>query len=291
MLYDCLTFSIILMFIVAQEVDCMQQEADYVIDAFLLLCLAYLWATQLSHLRSRDTYAYVAIICCIKMSFFADQSSSLNFTTDDTLSEMRAMLKSTPLFNVTAPLIGMIILENKINRHHNFGLFNKLMTHSITFALFYYYFVLYTQQPKILASQTEHSLALEAEYGQKLKMVGNCIYAAIIFCCMVSFLYFKMIKNKTWENISVRNGLLIAKAAMLVTGTSGPLVYFCLIMQLYNFSLICNHRRDSKPGATFPIQIFFVYFTMQQYFFRSNHRERFSSLKVGKVCPGGVFCG
>jgi hypothetical protein len=189
------------MFIVAQEVDCMQQEADYVIDAFLLLCLAYLWATQLSHLRSRDTYAYVAIICCIKMSFFADQSSSLNFTTDDTLSEMRAMLKSTPLFNVTAPLIGMIILENKINRHHNFGLFNKLMTHSITFALFYYYFVLYTQQPKILASQTEHSLALEAEYGQKLKMVGNCIYAAIIFCCMVSFLYFKMIKNNITHNI------------------------------------------------------------------------------------------
>jgi hypothetical protein len=81
---------------------------------------------------------------------------------------MRAMLKSAPLFNVTAPLIGMIILENKINRHHNFGLFNKLMTHSITFALFYYYYVYYTQQPKMLTIQTEQSLALEAEYGKKL---------------------------------------------------------------------------------------------------------------------------
>lgn len=30
---------------------------------------------------------------------------------------------------------------------------------------------------------------------------------------------------------------------------------------------------------------------MQQYFLRTNHRERFSSLQVGKVCPGGDFCG
>lgn len=157
----------------------------------------------------------------------------------------------------------MVILENKINRHHNFGLFNKLMTHSITVALFYYYFVMETQRPVTKNIQTDHSIALEAEYGQKLAMVGNCIYALVVFCCMVSFLYFKLIKKKTWENISVRNGLLIAKAAMLVTGRTGPLVYFCLITQFYNFSLIVNHRRDSKPGATFPIQVFFIYFTMQ----------------------------
>lgn len=45
MLYDCLTLSLLVMFVVAQEVDSMQQEEDYVIDAFLLLCLAYMWAT------------------------------------------------------------------------------------------------------------------------------------------------------------------------------------------------------------------------------------------------------
>jgi hypothetical protein len=35
----------------------------------------------------------------------------------------------------------------------------------------------------------------------------------------------------------------------------------------------------------------FAYFTMQQYFYRSNHRQRFNSVQFGKVCPGGVFCG
>lgn len=122
-------------------------------------------------------------------------------------------------------------------------------------------------------------------------MIANCIYAAVVFCCIVSFVFFKFIKKKTWESISVRNGLLIAKAAMLVSGRTGPFMYFCLCMQFYNFALVVNHRRDSKPGATFPIQIMFIFFTMQQYFFRTNHRERFSSLQVGKVCPGGQFCG
>ena len=122
-------------------------------------------------------------------------------------------------------------------------------------------------------------------------MVGNCVYVAVAVCCLVSFAYFKLIKKKSWENVSVRNGLLLTKAAMLVSGTTGPFVYFFLCLQFYSFALIVNHRRDSKPGATFPIQIFFIFFTMQQYFFRTNHRERFSSLHVGKVCPGGDFCG
>lgn len=34
-----------------------------------------------------------------------------------------------------------------------------------------------------------------------------------------------------------------------------------------------------------------MFFTMQQYFYRSNHRHRFSAIQFCKVCPGGVFCG
>ena len=95
-------------------------------------------------------------------------------------------------------------------------------------------------------------------------MVGYCIYMAVAVCCMVSFFYFKIIKKKSWENVSVRNGLLIVKAAMLVSGPTGPFVYFCLCLQFYSFALIVNHRRDSKPGATFPIQIFFPFSLIMQ---------------------------
>lgn len=36
--------------------------------------------------------------------------------------------------------------------------------------------------------------------------------------------------------------------------------------------------------------VLFAYFSMQQYSYRSSHRERFSSLMFGKVCPGKGLC-
>ena len=63
-----------------------------------------------------------------------------------------------------------------------------------------------------------------------------------------------------------------------------------MILQIYNFALIINKRRDSIPGATFPIQVFFAYITMHIYFLRTGHRERMSTVQVGRVCPGGIFC-
>ena len=44
-LYNLLTLSILILFVVAQEVDSMQQEADYVVDAVLMLILGYMWTT------------------------------------------------------------------------------------------------------------------------------------------------------------------------------------------------------------------------------------------------------
>ena len=100
-----------------------------------------------------------------------------------------------------------------------------------------------------------------------------------------------MIRNYSWEKISVKFGLFTIKAAMLVSGKIGPAVYFCMLWQLYSFQRILNRRFDSRPGATFTLQMLFCLFTSQQYFYRSNHRARFSAVQFGKVCPGGVFCG
>ena len=63
-----------------------------------------------------------------------------------------------------------------------------------------------------------------------------------------------------------------------------------MILQIYNFALMVNHRNDSQPGATLPIQVFFAYFTMHLYFLRTNHRDRMSSIQVGRVCPGNTGC-
>ena len=120
--------------------------------------------------------------------------------------------------------------------------------------------------------------------------IGNMIYLTVIGSMIACTVMVKFIEGRTWDNVSVRCGLLLSKAAMLVMGRFGPLTYFCMILQIYNFALIVNKRRDSNPGVTLPIQIFFALFTMHLYFLRSGHRERMSSVMVGKVCPGGVYC-
>ena len=44
------------------------------------------------------------------------------------------------------------------------------------------------------------------------------------------------------------------------------------------------------PGQTLPVHICFAYFTMYAYFFRTSHRDKMSTLAVGRVCPGYVSC-
>lgn len=73
MLYPCMVAALIVMFILAQEIDSMIQEIDYVTDAFVLLCLGFLWVTQPAHLRMRDRDSYVVIILCIKAAYFLDR--------------------------------------------------------------------------------------------------------------------------------------------------------------------------------------------------------------------------
>ena len=119
-----------------------------------------------------------------------------------------------------------------------------------------------------------------------MALIGNCTYLAIAACCIVSIVYFTVMLGKSWDNSSVRCGFFLAKAGILTAGNVGPMLYFCMLLQVYNIALIINHRRDSIPGKSFPIQVFLAYFTMQQYFLRSNHRERIDSVQYGKVCPG-----
>ena len=49
-------------------------------------------------------------------------------------------------------------------------------------------------------------------------MIGNLIYVAVWLACVFSYIVYKIMQGKTNENISVRFGIYIAKAAMLTTG-------------------------------------------------------------------------
>ena len=118
--------TIIIMYIVAQEVDSMCQEIDYVTDGFILLCLGFLWVTQPAHLRMRDRDSYIVIVICIKMAYFLDRQKSMNFETDEYFTKLRYQVTSEPILVQAIPLILMIFLENKISRHYLLGPFHKL---------------------------------------------------------------------------------------------------------------------------------------------------------------------
>lgn len=87
-------------------------------------------------------------------------------------------------------------------------------------------------------------------------------YASVIVACLVSTINYKVMLKKSWEHQSVLIGIYLCKAAMLVSGKNGPLLYTCLLTQMYSFANVINHRCDSQPGATFLIHMMFVYHTM-----------------------------
>ena len=62
---------------------------------------------------------------------------------------------------------------------------------------------------------------------------------------------------------------------------------FGFLAQLISYLRIVT---TGEPRVRLTLIVLFVYFTMQQYFYRTSHRERFSSLQVGKVCPGKSLC-
>lgn len=47
-----------------------------------------------------------------------------------------------------------------------------------------------------------------------------------------------------------------------------------------------KEKEDKSTEIQLPLICLFLFFTMEQFFYRTTHRERFSSLQFGKVCPG-----
>lgn len=105
--------------------------------------------------------------------------------------------------------------------------------------------------------------------------MGIVIYAAV-FVAISTSLFVKVTREEGWEKNSVRCGMYVLKAAMIVAGTKGAAIYCCLLVQLYYFALLIDKR--SEFNRSFTSMCFFMQWTMQQYFFRSSHRENFAAI-------------
>lgn len=123
------------------------------------------------------------------------------------------------------------------------------------------------------------------------------IFAAVLATVVLSLITYKLKKQKLIaEQVSIQCAMLVIKAVILIHpagNKSQPFLYvFGFLMQLLSYQKICeNYAKENSIKKIKMLQIvLFVYFTMQQYYYRSSHRERFSSLQIGKVCPGRGLC-
>ena len=56
------------------------------------------------------------------------------------------------------------------------------------------------------------------------------IYISVAGCCIATTFYNKYMLKKSWDNVSVRCGCLLIKAAMLASGDIGPFAFFCMLL-------------------------------------------------------------
>jgi len=56
------------------------------------------------------------------------------------------------------------------------------------------------------------------------------IYISVAGCCIATTFYNKYMLEKSWDNVSVRCGCLLIKAAMLASGDIGPFAFFCMLL-------------------------------------------------------------
>ena len=70
-----------------------------------------------------------------------DSQSSLNFKTDSDLIDIKLYLNKLPAVTTFGPLFLMFMLENKINRHHNFAKLHAMMSHGLTLMVGAYYYI------------------------------------------------------------------------------------------------------------------------------------------------------
>ena len=178
------------------------------------------------------------------------------------------------------PLVLCIFLENKMARHYGLGAFQKLQSHGLTAALIVYQLIMVRNKLALEKGlpRTPAEIAQKVERDNLASTIGFLIYFSVAACMVMTTVHVKFMEGRTWDSVSVRCGLHLAKAAMLVGGKLGPMIYFCLILQIYNFALIVNKRRDNNPGQTLVIQVFFAFCTMHIYYLRTSHRDRMSSI-------------
>lgn len=83
------------------------------------------------------------------------------------------------------------MIENKMNRHHNFAWLHAVMSHCLTVMLGVYFFILDFEQPVDKESSAEEYAIADQEYVTTLQVIGFSVYLSVVAAMIVSFAWYK----------------------------------------------------------------------------------------------------
>ena len=90
-----------------------------------------------------------------------------------------------------------------MNRLYRLGRVHVMITNCLTAMVGVYFYVLVWQKPPKVTdtkSITAEVRATEQDYAESLRAMGLLTYACIIIACGVSFVNYKVMLKKSWEN-------------------------------------------------------------------------------------------
>ncbi|CDW75957.1 gpi ethanolamine phosphate transferase 3-like [Stylonychia lemnae] len=249
---------ILIIYLITSFTDSFVQEHPYVVDSYLMLLLSVIVITTNQTQFNQLLPECLVIILCIKLAYFYDKETSMNDQTAPELQVLKNFVIDSKLISVYLSAI-MYVIIYQIQPAVN--LFERVMNLSMALAL-------------VTLNELQ-----ESEYKH---MVAKIIIIASFIWFIITFL--RIILTKQNESFSNKTYLFaIINILYVLNGPNLMMSLTLMVIQTEAFMRILN-KVKVKPSI-FTVSIF-IYMTIQQYFYRTSHRERFNAIQFGKVYLG-----
>jgi len=207
-------------------------------------------------LRKQMVPNVIIIIICLRLSYYNDTERGQNRPVHPTLMAARDWFKDTFRHFQFLFILALFYIEHRIAKQLKFDRLWTMLAHFLTFSHLVYQAVVVYNEFALSRDGPPSTPEEEASKDSRetlASVIGFTIYAAVAICIAITVVNVRFMQGKSWDNVSVRSGLLFAKCCMLLGGKCGPMVYVLYVLQTYAFSELLMKRRDDKPGQSLPL--------------------------------------
>lgn len=206
----------------------------------------------------------------MNVAFFYDNNNSNIYPIPEPLVQMRDLIQNMRWFSIYLPIPILFIMEVLVTK--KFVRDNKMFTFNVIVGAFLssVLAILWTLDPMNSADEAiRHFLAKIVIVGSFLMIIAEIIIARIY--------------GHSGSQLSTRICFSIIKPMIMLNGHTFQVALVACIGQHLALRALVS-RLPSKPSS-FTVAMFF-FLQGGQYWYRTNHRNRFSSIKLGSVFLG-----